>query len=404
MRAVASAFLRIRPWLIGPVLAPVTFLLWREGAPKTQLVGMPAFMAFMLAVFVFDAWRASKRDLSERDFIVAMMVTLGGLTIACALSGGVRSPLLPILLAPTVTLFAAFGTRRISRLSVGLLGLCLAALAAIAPMAAFPPLPSVLAYPLGAGALLLTTVLLYISVAGLTRAYEKLGRSRDALADERIAGARDRMKSLELLSAKLAHELRNPLQSVKGLVELEARDASDTSKKRLAVVLEEVARLEGLANQYLAYARPLAADARDRVCARAIADGCIDAASARAQSAGVELQCIGEPIELSLDTASIRMALGNLIANAVDASDAGSTVRLVLTPADESFCFRVEDSGEGMTAEMLAQAGTPFVTAKAGGTGLGLSIAKQIAEAHGGSLHIESAAGQGTTVSLFLPA
>ncbi len=403
VRAVASAFLRIRPWLIGPVLIPVTLLLWREGAPRSQLIAMPALMACMLSIFIWDAVRASKADLSERAFVVAMFVTAVGLTGVCALSGGVRSPLLPILLAPLVTIFAAFGPSRLSVYSALLLLVSLALLAAVAPTAAFPHLPKTISYVLGAGAMLLTTVLLYVSVAGLTGAYETLGVSRDELARERLSSAHDRMESLQLLSAKLAHELRNPLQSVKGLVELEARNAEGTSAKRLEVVLEEVARLEDLANRYLRYTTPISSEEREPVCAYSLAQRCAATSEARASSRNIAINIAGPATEIALSAASIHMALCNLVGNAIDASAAGGTVELRISEDANRVCFHVRDGGDGMTAEQLAKAGTPFATSKAGGTGLGLAITKQIAEAHGGMLSLESEQGVGTTATLTLP-
>ncbi len=211
------------------------------------------------------------------------------------------------------------------------------------------------------------------------------------------------MQSLELLSAKLAHELRNPLQSVKGLVELEARAAEGKSARRLAVVLEEVARLEALADRYLRYTSPFPAGSPVPTNALTLAQDCLDTTEARALENAVSLRLEGEFIEASLDTASLHMALCNLLGNAIDASSRGGEVCLHLIVTRDTIAFVVRDLGVGMSPEQLKRAGTPFATGKSGGTGLGLAITKQIAEAHGGALVIESNAGVGTTATITLP-
>lgn len=403
VRAVASAFLRIRPWLIGPMLLPVAFLLWRAEVPHTQLYALPSLMALMLCVFVFDAIRASRSDLSETAVIVSMFVTGLGLTGVCALSGGLRSPLLPLLLAPTVTLFAAFGRSIVSIGSVLILVAALGVIGLLFPSASFPLLPNQVAIVVGAAALLLTTALLYVSVAGLTRAYEDLGGARDSLQHDLLTSAQERMHSIELLSAKLAHELRNPLQAVKGLVELEARSASGKSHDRLVVVRQEIRRLESIADSYLRFSRPIRPADRLESDVLALVLASLDAMEARAAQKGIALRALGESTTATLDPGTIQMALCNLLSNAIDASESGDEVRVTVASTPDSTTLCVADDGTGMSEERLQRAGTPFETGTPGGTGLGLAITRQIAEAHGGSLAIASTLGAGTIATLSLP-
>ena len=124
---------------------------------------------------------------------------------------------------------------------------------------------------------------------------------------------------------------------------------------------------------------------------------------ARAAEQGVALRVTGESVSALLDRGTIQMALCNLLANAIDASEAGNEVCVELGATEECVSISVVDLGEGMTEEQRSNAGTPFKTSKPGGTGLGLAIARQIAGAHGGSLNIESAVGKGTTATLTIP-
>ena len=403
VRAVASAFLRIRPWLIGPMLIPVTLLLWTAEVPLAQLYALPSLMAFMLCIFVVDAIRASKSDVSEPAFIVSMAITGLGLAAVCALSGGIRSPLLPILLAPTVTLFAALGRSKASLGSILILLGSLIAIGFLGPSQHFPALPAQVALIIGAASLLLTAALLYVSVAGLTGAYEELGGARDSLQHKLVTSAQERMQSIELLSAKLAHELRNPLQSVKGLVELEARSATGTSHARLEVVRNEIRRLEAIADSYLRFTQPFTSKSRTDGDVFLIVGASAEAMEARAAERGVTLRVLGESVTASLDRATMQMALCNLLGNAIDASATGDEVSLNVMASAETLSLAIVDTGVGMTEEQLRNVGTPFETSKYGGTGLGVAISRQIAEAHGGSLTLESELGKGTVATIAIP-
>lgn len=403
VRSVASAFLRVRPWIIAPLLLPVTLLLWRSGVPRTQLIALPSGMALMLAIFVFDAWRASKTDLSERAFVLSMGITAAGLLMACLFSGGLQSPFLPIFLAPIVTLFAAYGRSPISWVAiVGMLVLLLP-LALLAPSESFPVLPNSIKPLMSGIALLVAVALLFVSVTGLTRAYYKLALARDTLQRELLDAAKERMRSLETLSAKLAHEIKNPLQSVKGLVQLESRSATGKSRERFNVVSEEIQRLEQIVNDYLSFSRPADALQRQSVDLVDLAKRAAATVEARAKARDVAIRVSGNVSPADVDRGAISMALLNVLSNAIDASNPNSEVKIELSSIDDHVCLSVIDIGEGMNAAALAQVGTAFVTTKSGGTGLGISIARQIAEGHGGTLEFESKVGTGTTARFRLP-
>ncbi|MBL4633934.1 MAG: HAMP domain-containing histidine kinase [Kofleriaceae bacterium] len=403
LRSVASAFLRVRPWIIAPVLIPVTILLWRAEVPRSQLVALPSGMAILLALFVFDAWRASRVDLSERAFVISMVITTAGLLAACLLSGGLLSPFLPIFLAPIVTLFAAYGRSRISWIAGGAMIFLLLPLALLAPSESFPVLPGSIRPIMNGVTLVVTTLLLFTSITGLTHAYDKLGTSRDALQRELLGEAQKRMRSLETLSAKLAHEIRNPLQSIKGLVQLEARSATGKRRLRFDVVCEEIARLEQVVGDYLSFSRPAGSLSRQRVDALELAHQAAATMEARARDRDVSVSVFGNAPFASIDPSAISMALLNILSNAIDASPPSSTIKIEVSEQGGVIEIAVIDSGEGMDEQALAQAGTAFVTTKEGGTGLGLAIARQIAEGHGGSIEMASIVKVGTTVRLSLP-
>jgi signal transduction histidine kinase len=207
------------------------------------------------------------------------------------------------------------------------------------------------------------------------------------------------------MGAKVAHEVRNPLSAIRGLVEVIAEKNSDErDRKRLGVVLGEVARIDEILRGYLALARPLdqleprPADVGQLV--REVAA----VIEARAERAGVTLVVEGTSALARIDPRRIKEALLNLLLNAIEATPPGGRVALRASVTGDGVVLSVEDSGPGMPPERLATAGTPFSTGRTGGTGLGLALARQAVEQHGGTLALDSAAGRGTVARLTLPA
>ena len=178
--------------------------------------------------------------------------------VACAVTGGTQSPLLPVLFAPVVTAFAAFGR---SRESIQTFALCLALVLLLLFLPAgtpFPGFPGRTAGVVGFGALFVGLTLLYRSVCGLTDAHRRSGEELDALRREALAASAERMQSLEAFAGKLAHELKNPLASIKALSQLLRQSpVAERGPERLAVLASEIERMEHVLGEYLSFSRPL---------------------------------------------------------------------------------------------------------------------------------------------------
>jgi signal transduction histidine kinase len=225
------------------------------------------------------------------------------------------------------------------------------------------------------------------------------------------------------LLANVSHELRTPLARIR--VALELAEEGDVARARQALgeIGDDLGELERLVDEILAAARldlgtadalPLHLDQVE--VAGVVAEA---AERFRARHAGRTLEvAVGEGLPVvEADPALLRRLLGNLLDNAAKYSDPGTTVGLAARPGEtgggggaSGVVLEVSDRGIGIAAEDLARLFTPFFRTDrsrargTGGVGLGLALAKRIAEAHGGTIGVESALGAGTTFRVTLPA
>ena len=220
----------------------------------------------------------------------------------------------------------------------------------------------------------------------------------------------------ELVGA-LAHEIRNPLSTIRLNMELLAEDfeqtAPDSSTKqrdrraraKIDLVRQECDRLQKLLGDFLDFAR------QERLAIEpgslnAEIDQLLDFFAPQARDARVEIVRYLDP-ELPmvrLDRETLRSAVLNLLLNAVQAMEGGGQLVVRTRAAGLGVLLELIDTGSGMEPDTLAKVFRAFYTTKQGGSGLGLPTARKIVEAHGGSIDIESTPGRGTKVTIWLPA
>ncbi|MBI4518529.1 MAG: HAMP domain-containing protein [Deltaproteobacteria bacterium] len=236
---------------------------------------------------------------------------------------------------------------------------------------------------------------------------------------EQLARA-DRLATIGEMAATLAHEIRNPLSGLLGVISVLSRNFVD-GDPRLEIAREGhslVDRMNETIEELLHYARPSSPHLRP-VKLDDIVDRSVALAEGEARKAGVRIvrdantanRCGGdaESPTIRADPHQMQQVLVNLISNAVQACATGGQVRICAClrkhEAEQPLaCVEIEDNGKGMTADELAQVFNPFFTSKLHGTGLGLPIAQQIMEYHEGRIALTSAPGQGTRVQVELPA
>ncbi|MDL2207389.1 PAS domain-containing protein [Desulfovibrio sp. OttesenSCG-928-M16] len=218
----------------------------------------------------------------------------------------------------------------------------------------------------------------------------------------------ERLSTLGNMAARVAHEIRNPLSSIKGFATyLSTRYDNETDKQAARTMIGEVERLNRVVSELLDFARP--SDINPVPCkVRELLERALRLAGADAKARGVRLESgrglEDESLAVMADGERITQALLNLLLNAIQATDAGGEVRVDVQPSEgKRVAITVTDTGRGMTAEVREKMFSPYFTTRAAGTGLGLSIVAKIVEDHHGEIAVQSEAGKGAAITLWLP-
>lgn len=373
--------------------------LWLAGYPTWRLVAVGALLATMVAHTHPDARFALVRIGARSDALLASTLIHLGLV---ALTGGLHSPLLVILVGFSGALMS-YGWSRATKIALAAVILAVVAMGTL-PRAWFGPPAREPAYTMLVALTVIAVAALNTGVfVMLTRELRAVHGEIDRAHEEMAAAARARARELEQLSARLSHELKNPLGAIKTLVQLSAREAgNERSRESLGVAEAEIDRMNAILKEYLSFSRPFESLRREPVALGALADEIIQILSAQAAAKRVALERHGDA-QLEADARRLKEALFNLVANALEATPAGGSVGVEIGERDGAISLSVRDSGRGMSKDVLDRLGTPFFTTRDQGTGLGVALARAAFVQHGGTLEYVSADGVGTTATGTLP-
>jgi two-component system, NtrC family, sensor histidine kinase HydH len=239
------------------------------------------------------------------------------------------------------------------------------------------------------------------------RAAEQLALANQSLKEAEAAVRRsERLAALGQLSAGLAHELRNPMGTMRTSAEMLARsvDQENTVAREMAgYIKEEVDRANSLITRFLDFARPQSLKLETGEVT-AMLDRAIERFEREKTGVSVYKNYAPDTPAIALDTELMERVIANLLLNAAQASRPGGVITVKTRWIGETVEIAVIDSGSGIDPKNLESIFNPFFTTKADGVGLGLAICSKIVNEHGGHIDVESAVGEGSVFRVMLKA
>jgi two-component system sensor histidine kinase HydH len=218
----------------------------------------------------------------------------------------------------------------------------------------------------------------------------------------------ERLAAVGRMAAGVAHEVRNPLSSVKGLaLLLQGKFPPKSNEHETATLLiQEVERMNRTISELLSFARPAALDLSN-VDVGELLERQVRLMEADAASEGITFTLdLAEDLQLiTADQDRLNQVFINILLNAVQAMTAGGEiiVSACVNMNSKTIAISFADTGSGMEQETLKQVFFPYFTTRKNGTGIGMALSQKVIADHGGTIHVQSVPGQGTTVTIELP-
>lgn len=248
-------------------------------------------------------------------------------------------------------------------------------------------------------------------IGELTETFNQMS-SRLAESVEKIKEAQqqllrsEKLSALGQLSAGLAHELKNPLTSIKMIIEAIQEDPQETTCQDLDILLKEIRLMDGILTRFLEFARPGTLH-RQPVDLAGLVEEVLELMRRELEEGKitVDFSVPRAAVVVWVDRSKIKQALLNLILNARQAMSGGGRLRIWADPngTEGQVCLNIEDNGNGIAPQAIDRVFDPFYTTKEKGVGLGLSIVYSILKEHGGRVAVQSAEGRSTLFQVYLP-
>ena len=242
-------------------------------------------------------------------------------------------------------------------------------------------------------------------ISDLAAAFNQMTRDLKQSRDQLIQA--ERLATAGKMSASFAHEIRNPLSSMRMLAQMMMQKPEMSTEKHqqsLCYILEEIERIDTIVKGLMDFARPIALNLTQQPLVPAL-QAVLDLMEANLAHHQIQLvlDLSPETPEVQFDSDKLKQAFMNVVLNAMEAMPQGGELQVSTFTKEGNIYIKVIDTGVGIPEEDLEHIFEPFFTRKTKGTGLGLANVKRILEEHGGKAEIESTPDRGTEVSLWLP-
>lgn len=383
--------------------------LWRIVIVGAATVGALAGHLYGRRVLVDKSTDPLRPAFAENYAAICSVIAVQSLVVLA--TGGLVSPLLVMMLLPTFAT-AMFQTQALAR-AVLLLELVTLAICAVLQLFVIDLVPT----PLGGGAaysnvqllanggvMAMTQMIVHLAGRRTRDGYDRQLRQLAHARDHALTVFADRTKELTTLSGELAHELKNPLASVKGLAALVGKDLDGKRAERMSVMRREIDRMQSILEEFLNFSRPLAPLNLRTVPVRDLADKVAELHEGLATLRQVEIVVASfGSTSVTCDPRKVQQILVNLIQNAIDASPDHGRIDIRIYDEGPQVIVEVLDEGEGIDKQLGERIFEAGITTKEHGTGLGLTVARAIAQQHQGDLHLLDREGGGCRARLVLP-
>jgi PAS domain S-box-containing protein len=223
---------------------------------------------------------------------------------------------------------------------------------------------------------------------------------------EEVLHRQDKLAAVGQLAAGVAHEIRNPLTSMKGYAEFLTLDETDPERLEfMNIILDEIERVNMIVEDFMVLAKPKAVELEEKNVVPVIKDVVsLLEFEARKKHVRLSFDCTHEIIQIECDENRLKQVFLNFIKNGIEAMPNGGELHVKTIINDNNVHISIQDTGVGISKEKLKKLGEPFFTTKKNGNGLGLMVSFKIIESHHGKVFVESEPNKGTTFNILLPA
>ncbi|MCF6139032.1 ATP-binding protein [Pseudalkalibacillus berkeleyi] len=215
----------------------------------------------------------------------------------------------------------------------------------------------------------------------------------------------EKMNAISQLAASVAHEIRNPMTTVRGFLQIlsTSKDIPETDRSFISISIEELDRAQTIINEYLSLSKPQES-ALEVVDFSKVINDSIQVISTYAIINNVEIsKAIDEEIRMKCYKHEIQQVFINIMKNGIESMDSNGRMHVAATRQNKYVKIIIQDNGCGIPKEQLKSLGTPYHSTKEQGTGLGLTVSYEIIKRMNGSIDVHSKVGQGTTFTILLP-
>jgi PAS domain S-box-containing protein len=252
-----------------------------------------------------------------------------------------------------------------------------------------------------------TTIVPFLNEQG--KPYQYLAIRNDITERKRteeIIHRQDKLAAVGQLAAGVAHEIRNPLTSMRGYTEFLSLDETDPGRKEfLDIILDEIERVNNIVEEFMVLAKPKAIELEEKNIVPVIKNVVsLLEFEARKKDVRLHLECQEEIIQVECDENRLKQVFLNFIKNGIEAMPNGGDLIVRTSINNHNVQISIQDTGVGISEEKLKKLGEPFYTTKKNGNGLGLMVSFKIIESHHGRVYVESELNKGTTFNILLPA